>query len=158
MERASEIIPFVCLCDALDLPRSRLDLRIYRSIEIRSLCLEYSLKTLGQCAEIYALGVSGPHRTSRVVFESLCHIGDAPRSWRVFLPVEICNHKSLLVSLVSVALHADPSQLRTVRAPYRVGVVTALHIYHFAFTGLYIIYIDLGVGRKGIFLTHQLAA
>ena len=64
----------------------------------------------------------------------------------------------MFVSLISVSLHAYPAYLGSVRTPYWISVVTALHVDYCGLGCLYIIYVYLGVGRECVLLAGKLAA
>ena len=116
--------------------------------------LENALDTFCKSIEIDAAGILIPERTGRIVFEISRQVTDvADRTVS-----EISSHKPYLVSLISVAGHAQPYDGLSVRTPERIGIISAAHRNHLAFTCSGIVDVNLGIRAECIFLSRFLLA
>ena len=106
--------------------------------------VEETLKAFGKRGEIDALRVCSPYRRRSVVLEVYGDVLDAlhfRHGFRSIRGLDVGYDEPLLVGLVTVAFHADPAEFRTVRAPYRIGVVSASHLDDLCLCRAYIIYV-----------------
>ena len=120
---------------------------------------------VGAEKSLYAFGDEGveedfvtvPYRSGNVEVEIDAEVADVVCIEPV-VRIYVADHKSLLVSLISVSCHRNPGDVPAVSAPYGIGVIAAAHADLDSAAALDIINVDVGVGAEGVFLTRLFAA
>ena len=112
------------------------------------------MESLRESIEINGPGVVVPDRCGSIVLELGRQVADCFGH----AVGDIGHHQSGLVGLISVPGHAQPCNVLTVRAPRRLGIISAAHRNDIARTVSDIIYVDFGVRAESVFLARLLLA
>ena len=112
------------------------------------------MESLRESIEINGPGVVVPDRCGSIVLETGRQVADC--AGLAF--GDIGHHQSGLVRLISVPGHTQPCNVLTVRAPRRLGVISAAHGNDIAGTVGDIVNIDFGVRAESVFLARLFLA